>query len=111
MAIAVISLTVSGCSRNNNGKIPDPGGVFSYDRVLVFLTETATAQNRDWTPTDFPEFEFSEIKNNDPLGTRAFLVFYLVNPSRDNVRGAVYVLQQRAEVYSAHLDTVETGGI
>ena len=88
----------------NGGKIPDPGGCFSYDRVIVILTEAATAQNREWTPADFAEFEFSEVDNRFVIGGRLYLVFYLAEPSRENVLRAVYRLRVRPEVHFVSLD-------
>jgi hypothetical protein len=95
---------------NDNDKVPDPGGEFSYDWVQVTLTEEASILDKVWMPSDFPEFAFSEIRNirlTDPHSENIityphmYLLLYLTEPSRDNVLRAIYVLVSRPEVYMA----------
>ena len=105
--VMATSTMLVACS---NGKTPD-GGAFAYNRVLVFLTEAASAQNREWTPSDFPEFAFSEIVDNGPVGPRTFLTFYLSEPSRENVLRAIYQLEKRVEIHHVGPDRLETGGV
>jgi len=99
-----------GCENNDNCKVPDPGGEFSYDRVIVVLTEEASILDKVWVPSDFPEFAFSEIYEIGLIGPQRFLTFYLTEPSRDNVLRAVYVLRARAEVFAADLSTMDLPG-
>jgi hypothetical protein len=101
--IALIDNTLFEC-----GKVPDPGGNFVYNCVVVLLTEEATLIDKVWAPSDFPEFAFSEIRNGGLIGTQRFLVFYLTEPSRDNVLRAVCKLSARTEVYIAELTGIET---
>lgn len=99
-----------GCKNNNDGKVPDPGGNFEYERVLVLLTDEASALDKLWAPSDFPEFAFLKIENNGLIGSKAYLTFHLTEPSRDNALRAVYKLRARTEVYVAELSWIETFG-
>jgi len=100
--------SVVGSKDNDNGKVLDPGGNFEYDRVLVLLTEEATLLDKVWAPSDFPEFAFSQIYDIGLIGTQRFLIFYLTEPSRDNVLKAIYKLGTRTEVYIAEFSSIET---
>ncbi|MCL2410601.1 MAG: hypothetical protein FWC97_03055 [Treponema sp.] len=129
LAFAVL---LSGCAEGLFGggrqagaghdKIPDPGGDFTYDVVLVTFTEEASLLDKTWGPSDFPEFAFSEIRaeerpDNLELiiqltgGWKRFMVFYLTEPSRDNVLRAIYHLQKRVEVHSVFPNGIATGGV
>jgi hypothetical protein len=97
------STCVVECKNNDNGKVPNPGCEFSYDRVSVVLTEEASILDKVWAPSDFPEFAFSEIYDIGLRGLRRFLTFYLTEPSRDNVLRAIYKLRARTEVCIANV--------
>jgi predicted nuclease with TOPRIM domain len=94
-----------------SGKIQDPGGEFEYERVTVLLTAEASVLDKIWTPSDFPEFAFSEIENSGLIGNQRFLILYLAEPSRDNVLRAIYYLNKKPEVYIAEISFVETPGL
>ena len=114
VALSLLLVITSGVmvACKSNGKIPDPGGDFHYDTILVQLTEEASLIDRQWTPADFPEYEFLRIEDKGKLiGSRTFLVFYLRKPSRNNVLRAIYQLEQREEVYSARVNWIVTGGV
>ncbi|MCL2706754.1 MAG: hypothetical protein FWE97_01110 [Dehalococcoidia bacterium] len=96
--VTVLSITCLSNSRNDDRMISDPGGYFSYDTVMVLLTENASLIEKEWIPADFPEFAFSEIRDIGLIGDQRFLVFYLAEPSRNNVLRAVYQLNTRVEV-------------
>ena len=114
--IAVLSLVMLtfvvmvACGNNSDGKIPDPGGEFSYDRVSVQLTDEVSAIDKVWSPSDFPGFAFSKIDNGFYVGDNyykydgGYLLFHLTEPSRDNVLRAIYYLNQRPEIKSAVVD-------
>jgi len=101
-------LLLSGCGGNGNGKIPDPGGEFSYDNITVLMTEDVSDVNRVWDVSDFTEFPFYKVSNIGLIGTRNFLALYLVEPSRENVLRAVYVMRQRSDVQYAELNGIDT---
>ena len=112
--VIVASIALGACGNGDNqpsnGKIPDPGGEFSYNRIIVVLTSEASALNRKWAPADFPEFAFSKIDEIGPIGTQLFLSFYLAEPSRENVLRAIYQLRMRSEVFAADVDANLPGG-
>jgi len=97
-----------GCENNDNGKVSGPGGNFEYDKVLVLLTDEASALGKLWALSDFPEFAFSEIENKGLIGSKAYLIFHLTEPSRDSVLEAIYKLRARTEVYVAELSWIGT---
>ncbi|MDR3012018.1 MAG: hypothetical protein LBU70_02260 [Chitinispirillales bacterium] len=88
--------------------MPDPGGEFEYGKVLVLLTDEASALSKAWAPSDFPEFAFSEIEHRGLIDSKAYLIFHLIEPSRDNVLRAIYKLRARAEVCVAEVSGIET---
>ena len=88
---------------NGNGKIPDPGGYFSYETVIVTMTAAASGTGRVFTPADFlPEVELSEVSVLI-ITNRTMLLLTLENPGRENVLRAVYALNGRSDVYRASL--------
>jgi len=100
-------LLLSGCGGNGNGKIPDPGGEFSYETVIVQMT-VAVSDGRAFTPADFfPEVVLSEVSvlmTPAPPTNRIMLLLTLESPGRDNVLRAVYALNNRSDVYSANVN-------
>jgi len=110
VVLVMIGIIFVGCGSprgKRNGMIPDPGGNFEYNRVLVLLTEEATLLDKAWAPSDFPGFAFSEVVNRWVLGGHRSLIFYLVEPSRKNVLRAIYYLNTKPEVYIAHISGIE----
>ena len=113
--VMILSITMVGCGNKDNGKAPDPGGEFSYDRIPVLLTDAATIVDKEWVPADFPGFTFSKIDNGFYVGDEyikydgGYLIFHLSEPSRDNVLRAIYYLNTRPEIKSATVDSIETG--
>ena len=103
--------TGGGMCVAEHDKIPDPGGVFSYDLVLVNFTEEASLLDKTWGPSDFPEFAFSDIRDHGLLGTQRYLTFHLAELSRDNVLRAIYHLEKRVEVHSVFPNRLVTGGV
>jgi len=95
---------------NGNGKIPDPGGEFEYSTIIVSLTVEASLTDKEWAPSHFPEFAFSEIIDIGIIGSRRVLGFLLLEPSRNNVLRAIYVLRARSEIFSAEPDWLGDGG-
>ena len=93
------------------GKILDPGGEFEYEKVLVLLTEEASALDKTWAPSDFPEFAFSEIEYRWTLDNKKYLIFYLAEPSIYNVLRAIYYLKMQPEIYVAEMSLIETTGL
>jgi len=99
-----------GSKNNDNGKVPDPGGEFSYDMFFVFLTEEASLLDKVWAPSDFPEFAFLKIENIRLDHPYLALTIYLTEPSRDNVLRAIYYLRTIPEVFSANVARLEGPG-
>ena len=107
MMVVLVGVVMSGCGElDDDMKIPDPGGDFEYTKVMVTLTEKASARDKVWSPSDFPEFAFSEIENVGLIGNQKYLIFYLAEPSRDNVLRAINKLRKRPEIYSAKVDGI-----
>ncbi|MCL2570434.1 MAG: hypothetical protein FWE16_04490 [Firmicutes bacterium] len=111
--LLVVSLVLIACGGNgNNGKIPDPGGKFCYETIIVSLTVSASALDRTWVPADFlPEVvlgEVSVLMTPAPPINRLTLLLTLGNSGRDNVLKAVYALNQRSDVYRANLNIYDT---
>jgi len=103
--VIVFSLTLLACNnQDDNGMIPDPGGKFLYDRVIVMLTHEAFLMGKIWQPSDFTEFEFSDVVN---IAGSRMLIFHLAKPSRDNVLTAIYRLRKRLEIFSAEVDNFD----
>ncbi|MCL2410600.1 MAG: hypothetical protein FWC97_03050 [Treponema sp.] len=113
IALGIGCLSLASCTFGSAeyDKIPDPGGDFAYDNVMVFFTEEASLLDKTWGPSDFPGFAFSEIRDNGLVGTRRFLIFFLAEQSRDNVLRAIYYLQKRVEVHSVFPNGISTGGV
>jgi len=109
LMLVTASIILTGC-RNGNGKIPDPGGSFTYDRVIVMLTVEASALGKTWAPLDFPEFAFSKIEQIG-ISTPKVFAFHLEEHSRNNVLRAIYLLRTRSEVYSAGPNWIVTPGL
>jgi len=107
----VLAFTLLACSnQDDNGMIPDPGGKFSYDMVLVTLTVSATdaakISEHVFTPADFPVVRLSEVRvlwEGRP-GRRTMLTLILAEPSRDNVLTAIYRLRKSPEIFSANVN-------
>ncbi|MCL2679319.1 MAG: hypothetical protein FWF18_03415 [Dehalococcoidia bacterium] len=93
--------TTETCKNNDEWQIPDPGGEFTYDIVIVMLTDEASARDKTWAPSDFPKFAFSQIENKELTGSKRYLIFHLTEPSRENVLRAIYYLNTRPEIFSA----------
>lgn len=108
MAVLMVEVMCVGCKKNTD-RIPDPGGNFTYDRVQVVLTEEASNLDNEWTPVDFPEFSFSRIENLGKIKSQSILIFYLTEPSRNNVLRAIYQLRKRAEIHTAEPSWIATG--
>jgi len=119
--VIVFSLTLLACNnQDDNGMIPDPGGKFSYDMVIVTLTVSATDAARisehEFTPADFPVVRLSEVRElggpfgSNPLPPR-WLVLILENPGRSNVLRAVYAINKGNGVHSASLSFIAHDGI
>jgi len=108
--IMVTSIVMVACKKNDD-KIPDPGGEFEYNRVQVILTVEASVLEKVWAPSDFPEFAFSEIDDSGLIGNQRFLIFHLMEPSRNNVLRAVYYLRTRPEIYLADLSGIIYPGL
>jgi len=112
---ALVLFVLVACSNDNgNGKIPDPGGKFCYETVIVQMA-VAVSDGRTFAPADFlPEVVLSEVSvlmTPAPPTNRVMLLLTLETPSRGNVLRAVYALSGRGDVYRANLNVYETGGI
>ena len=114
VALSLLLVITSGVmvACKSNGKIPDPGGEFSYDTVSVQLTvaasDAATSAGHVFTPADFPELALSEVlaPSGTPLGERRSLFLTLENPGRENILRAIYQLRARNDVYSATISPI-----
>jgi len=108
LILMIAPLVLAACNGNGNGngngEIPDPGGKFCYETVIVTMT-VAVSDGRTFTPADFlPEVVLSEVSvlmTPAPPTNRIMLILTLENPGRENVLRAAYSLNGRADVFSA----------
>ena len=95
-------LMMIGCDRNREK--------FSYERIIVSMTEEASAAKAAhlFTPDDFfPDVVLSEVSVLTEPHTpvyRTMLLLTLKNPGRDNVLRAVDALNRRSDVHRASLN-------
>jgi len=118
MMIVIMGVLVSGCSNNGgdaDGKIPDPGGEFCYETVIVSMTVGASAAKAAhlFTTADFlPEVVLTGVSViTEPYTPiyRTMLLLTFENSGRDNVLQVAYALDSRSDVYRVDLNVLETG--
>ena len=75
----------------------------------VSVTLMPYASEKEYTPEDFPECEFTEIERkiyypDDPKNRYVTLTMILAHPSKENALEAVKLLEKRPDVYYARPD-------
>jgi len=116
IVVEVSKSDVQGVTTLKTNHLPFTGETFTDDLIIIVLTEQVSKENwnREYTPADFPEFNFSLIENLlSPFpwqtGHKRILFLHLAEPSHTNVLLAVELIRQRPDVFSAEVNSIMYG--